>query len=248
VSGEIEWVGSANDAVSAVSEDLAVPGRERRGPAGVALLARVSPPIRLLWRVAVLAVVAGTVAALLAAPATTSGHGSQAAVRPASHGQGGPPGSLLDGEQNVALVRATANDPAPLSDYVRPNSPHDGCVLVTPGHSPERAITAAVRTTLPGYLVRDVGRTLDEFTALCILAMRATDARGSTLVIQVVAPSPGARYPFTSLTVSTQVGVTTAGALTRAGWSVIVGATGPEADQPSIAALLSLAQDPALRW
>ena len=43
-------------------------------------------------------------------------------------------------------------------------------------------------TRYPGFTVRDYGRTLDEYTEMCILQARARDAAGTVLVVTIVAP------------------------------------------------------------
>jgi hypothetical protein len=149
-------------------------------------------------------------------------------------------------------VAATARDIRPLRDYVRSNSAPGACAVVPMRATPQQNLVTAVRKALPDYSVRDVGRTLDEFTAMCNLQLRASDTRGSALVVTVAAPSRLSRNPFDQVTVASRSDgsgvVSIVADVTRAGWTITVGAIGPVSDQPSSAVMLALAQDPMLRW
>jgi hypothetical protein len=153
---------------------------------------------------------------------------------------------LLDG------IVAHARLGSPLVSYVRPDATKGSCRLVPIGSDPERVLTDRLQDTLPGFRLRDSGRTLDQLTQLCELQVRAEDADGTVLVLQVAAPQGAGPHGYTQVVVSaTSFGdtvVSAATARTPAGWTVTVGSVGPVADQPSSALLTRLAQDPQLRW
>lgn len=153
---------------------------------------------------------------------------------------------LLDGI--VAHARLTS----PLVSYVRPDATKGACRLVPLGSNPERTVAARLLDTLPGFRLRDSGRTLDQLTELCQLQLRAEDAAGTVLVLQVAAPQGAGPHGYTQVVVTaTSFGnevVSAATARTPAGWTITVGSVGPVADQPSSALLTRLAQDPQLRW
>jgi hypothetical protein len=157
------------------------------------------------------------------------------------------------GDQDVAMVLLTARSVRPLDDYIRSSSPPGACTLVPIGTSPQRAVAAALHRALPAYRVRDVGRTLNQDTAMCVLTLRARDASGSVLVLQIVAPPRVPRAATTRVNVGpdaqhTTATVATVRATTAGGWSVVLGTVGPDTARPAAAALLRLALDPALRW
>ena len=156
-------------------------------------------------------------------------------------------------ETILARIRALANQKEPLTDIMRPVSTAEACTMVEPGHSPLRAITAAVRSTLPAFTIRDVARTLDQYTAMCAIEVRADDAAGSVLVLDIVAPGsdtfgqPTQRLSLASRVYGAAV-ATSATVVTRSGWTVIIGCAGSVADQPDTDNLLRLGQDPSLLW
>jgi hypothetical protein len=149
-------------------------------------------------------------------------------------------------------VAALARDTHPLTDYVRSAGAPGTCSVVPVGTMPRSRLVGLVRGALPDYAIRDVGSTLDQFTALCMMQLRARDAHGTTLVVQVSAARVPGRNPFPQLTIASQTDgastVAVATDVTEDGWTVIVGSVGPADDQPSSATLMRLAQDPALRW
>lgn len=162
-------------------------------------------------------------------------------------------GGAAPSDWDLSMILAKAHQPGPLVGYVRSDSTRGACPLVPIGRSPQRSITAALRTELPDYTVRDVAPTLNEFTAMCAIDLRAASAHGSILVVEVVAPQHGAgTHAFTALSVGFRSDGTTtvsmAAAVTRDGWSITAGAVAPNSDQPSSAALLRLADDPTLLW
>lgn len=140
----------------------------------------------------------------------------------------------------------------PLTSYVRPDATLAGCRLVPVGSRPDETIAARLRATLPGYRIHDSARTLNQLTALCELQFRARDAGGTVLLVSVAAPERRSARDYVHLEITGspagQRVVSSASALTPTGWSVTVGAVGPVADEPSIALLVRLAQDPDLRW
>jgi hypothetical protein len=157
------------------------------------------------------------------------------------------------GSDALSVLVAKARQSAPLSDYIRSDSSFGACASVQVGQDPERAVVTALHRALPGYTVRDVARTLDQFTALCTIDVRAANAHGSTVVIEVVSPQARSDHTFTTVSISSiadpsTTAVTSVSAVTSAGWSVTVGVVGPRSDQPGAATLLSLAQDPTLLW
>jgi hypothetical protein len=153
---------------------------------------------------------------------------------------------------SLAAVRTLADPRAPLTTYVRQASDAAPCESVRVGYSPTRAILSAVRTSFPGYAFKDAGRTLDQYTGLCAIEVRATHA-AAVVVVQVSSPATRTgRRPYTEVEtgIETQGGVTTkyALALTGSGWKVLVGASGNSADLPSAQDLVRLSQDAALLW
>lgn len=160
-----------------------------------------------------------------------------------------------DGEASFMWVRVLAANQAPLADYVRSTSSHGACIVVAPGHLPDPVIEATVRAAMPGFVIRDLGRTLDQDTGLCSVQLRATNgsAPHTTLVLSVSSPSvAGQRLAQPKLGTGSQVdgGIVTeyASAQTVGGWTVVVGATGPIGAQLPSNDLLALAQDPKLTW
>jgi len=160
-----------------------------------------------------------------------------------------------EGQASFTWIRSLAASQAPLTDYVRSTSSHGACVVVAPGHLPDPAIEAAVRAAMPGFVIHDLARTLDQDTGLCSVQLRATNASAprTTLVLSVSSPSvTGQRLAQPKLGTGSQVdgGTVTeyASAQTVSGWTVVVGATGPLGAQPPSNDLLTLAQNPRLTW
>jgi hypothetical protein len=155
-------------------------------------------------------------------------------------------------DQAVDMVAATARDRGHLHDFIRSTSAAGACALVPVGDSPQRRLEAAVRNALPHYALRDMARTLDQFTGLCTLELRASDAAGSTLVAKIASPARVTKNLFDQTTVASRTNgsavISIVSNLTRTGWTVTFGAVGPVSDQPSSAVLLSLAQDQTLLW
>ena len=78
-------------------------------------------------------------------------------------------------DQAVDMVAATAREQGRLHDFIRSTSAAGSCALVRIGDMPEPRLVAAVRRALPSYAVRDIARTLDQFTGMCTLELRAAD-------------------------------------------------------------------------
>ncbi|MFN2559697.1 MAG: hypothetical protein ABR571_00145 [Jatrophihabitans sp.] len=155
-------------------------------------------------------------------------------------------------DQAVDMVAASARDRTPLGDYIRSASAAGSCAVVPVGDMPEQRLEAAVRKALPNYAVRDVGRTLNQFTGMCSLELRASNGSGSTLVATIASPARATKNLFDQTTVASRtdgkVVVSIVSSLTRTGWTITFGAVGPVSDEPSSAVLLELTQDPTLPW
>jgi hypothetical protein len=225
-------------------DDLLQVGRDRRAPA---LLQRIESRVwrvRLVLRWAVATIASVSVLIIFGLGSSTAHRPTRAGTSTTAAGQPTDP--------DISNVLATARNSQPLVDYIRSDSVPGACALVPVGRSPQRSVAAAVRRAFPEYEIYDVGRILDQLTAMCAINLRAYDAGGSVLVIEIVAPQNGAARPFTALNVelftdgTTTVSMTTA--VTTTGWSVTVGTVGPISDQPLSTALLHLAQDPSLVW
>ena len=203
----------------------------------------------LLARLAAAAVVAGGLATYITVRSSRTD-------RPAPHpviAATTPSVNESPDEAALAMIQALAHQTEPLTDISRPVSTAGACTVVEPGHSPQRAIITAVRRTLPTFTTRDVARTLDQYTAMCAIEVRARDANGSVLVLDIVAPqSDAVRRPTPHLSVASRLDgtavATSATVVTRTGWTIVIGSSGPVADQPDSGTLLRLAQDPALLW
>jgi len=140
-----------------------------------------------------------------------------------------------------------------LLDYVRADASIGDCPLVAVEGAPQRAVAEAVRRDLPGFIVHDYGRTLDEYTEMCILQARAHDSAGTVLVLTIVAPGKHPRrLAYEQITLAGRdegpVGLTSVTSVSLDGWSVTVGSSGPIRDEPESEQLLGLARDPRLHW
>ncbi|MGH8962729.1 MAG: hypothetical protein ACRDWT_16330 [Jatrophihabitantaceae bacterium] len=223
------------------ADELLEVGHEPRRPHRLETFGdRITPAVR--W-VAVAVTVCGLLLAyLVGRPSSSVRHATQ------------PDATVgTAGTDALSVLVAKARQRGPLADYIRSDSSYGACASVRVGHDPGRAVVATLHRDLPGYAVRDVARTLDQFTALCTIDVRAANAHGSTVVVEVVSPQTGSTHAFTAVSISSiadpsTTAVTSASAITSAGWSVTVGVIGPRSDQPGAATLLSLAQDPTLLW
>lgn len=196
-------------------------------------------------------VVAGVVvaAAVAVAPQDTvlSGRGSALS---------GPEVAQARAPAAPAVVRGVAGSAGHLSDYVRQTAAPGACPTVPVGTSPTRAIAAQVRGALPELRVTDVASTLDEFTGLCSVRLRARGRHGEVLALVVSAPPvvvPAPDLPFVPLQVGTETaadGTSTVwvSATTKQRWSVVIGALGAQDALPSTVTLERLAQQDGLTW
>lgn len=202
--------------------------------------------------------VAWLTAAAVAATAVVihAGHGpathSAAPVTPTPTSSTSTPGPADVGTAALSELAAAAGA-RQLPNYVRADGGPGECPLVAREGAPQQAVAAAVRRALPDFTVRDFGRTLDEFTALCTLRARAYDRAGTVLVVTIVAPPKHPqRVSFEQLTVAARtdgtIGVSAVTAVSYSGWTVTAGGFGPIADEPGSPTLMRLAEDPALRW
>ena len=197
--------------------------------------------------VATVAVVAGVSGEVIGGgqvvPPAASSPVSPVATGTAAADQGA---ATLAGIQALVGVRR-------LVEYVRADASIGDCPLVTVPGAPQRALAEAVRHDLPGFTVRDFGRTLDEYTEMCILQARAHDSAGTVLVLTIVAPGKHPRrLAYEQITLAGRdegpVGLTSVTSVSLDGWSVTVGSSGPIRDEPESEQLLGLARDPRLHW
>lgn len=230
-------------------DEPAEPAPPSRGPDWLTRLGRAlqHPP----WPAQVVAV-AILVGGLLAYTATRS-LSDRAHPHAVSQTPTQTPQQQAGAEENLAMIALLAQLNHPLNDFVRPASTANACTIVPPGHYPRGSISAAIHRVLPNFVVRDVGRTLDQYTAMCAIVVRARDAVGSVLVLDVVAPGGVPTYlPQPQLIVEsmTERGDTVIGAtvITNGGWNVVAGVVGQVDDEPNSNDLLRLAQDPGLLW
>lgn len=108
-----------------------------------------------------------------------------------------------------------------------------------------------VRSVIPQFRVSDIGYTLDPFSGLCNLQLRARDGRGAIVVLSVA----GTRHPVgvrdeldTSFVSDGATAMAYAFLITHDGWHVTVGAVGPANSLPSMLALRHIAEDRGMRW
>ncbi len=158
---------------------------------------------------------------------------------------------MTDQELALATIRDQAYDPLGSSNVINANTARGTCKDLRVGDKPEPRLAAAVRRALPGYVVNDTSRAIDQLAALCTVGLRAHGPEGTILVLRVISPPEpagtrpglehGADGTGTVFTSYVRDG-------TADGWTIIAGATGPRSSQPSYASLLQLVQDTALRW
>ncbi|MDQ2750758.1 MAG: hypothetical protein M3Y44_14715 [Actinomycetota bacterium] len=235
----VEW-GGRSDAADGADEDL--PGQGP--PAVLPSWIRTAPPAT-WWALALVCVLAAVVLAVQ----------GQAGPRPVAQASTTPaaPSSTVPaaGDTHLELVRYLALQPGKLAIYIRATGAAGGCPLVQPGTSPQDRIEAAVRRALPRFHLTDVGYTLDPFSGLCVLQVRARDGADRTLVVDVVKRRGAGATTDEAVESAISDGYTEtdyAFAMTHGGWAVTVGSIGPAGRQPSIKYLRELAQDPATRW
>ena len=178
----------------------------------------------------------------------TSGWGRPGSTRRSAD----PDAATSAADQARTAVVMIADPTVPLRDYIRTTSAAGACPLVRVGRSAPSAITARLRARLPRFTVVDLGRTLDQFTGLCAVQLRADGPAGTVLALRIAAPASGTGAPNATYSPDTVVGTASrtrwAAVVTTSGWSVLIGATGPSAALPETADLLRLAQEPALLW
>jgi hypothetical protein len=239
------------DEVDGGDEELFTEGAER--PSRWAALAESGqlPGWLLLARRAVITL-AALIVVVVAVRAVSSQprHATKAALAPPS--AAGPSRAVQIGPLDD--VRALAETPGKLTDYVRVDTPADVCPLVQPGSSPVDAVLRAERTQLGAVQLLDSGRTIDQATGLCELTVRS---RLRADVVVTVSITPRARSRHSVAFDRLQTGTATLDGLTveygqmisRRGWEVVAGATGPrQRDLPGSQRLLALAQVQDMLW
>jgi hypothetical protein len=154
-------------------------------------------------------------------------------------------------DEHLALVRDLAFQAGPLPIWIRESTAAAPCPLVRRGTSPRRRISGVVRSVIPRFRVSDIGYTLDPFSGLCNLQLRARDGRGAVVVLSVA----GTRYPVrvrdeldTSFVSDGATAVAYAFLVTHDGWQVTVGTAGAVKSLPSMIALRHIAEDRGMRW
>lgn len=150
-------------------------------------------------------------------------------------------------------VRALAETPGELTDYVRVDTPAGTCPLVRPGRSPVAAVLRAEHAQLGAVQLVDSASTIDQATGLCELAVRSK--LHDTVITVSITPEPRPKHfvDFDQL----EIGGATIGGLaveyarviSRDQWHVIVGATGRrQRDLPDSQQLLDVAQTRQMIW
>jgi hypothetical protein len=153
----------------------------------------------------------------------------------------------------LLAVRGLAYHRGPLLGYVRQSTPAGVCALVAPGHSPVRLMSRAIRRVAPGYRITDSAMVLDQFTGLCSVQLRAINRIHDIMVVSVAAPpahTPRSAFDRVETGIRSGPRATTKYALdvSRTGFRILVGATGPERGLPRAEDLVRLASQPALIW
>lgn len=153
----------------------------------------------------------------------------------------------------LLAVRGLAHHRGPLVGYVRQSTTAGACALVAPGRSPVRLISRALRRIAPGYRITDSAMVLDQFTGLCSVQLRGINRVHDVVVVSVAAPPTHAPHSsFDRVETGIQGGprTTTKYALdvSRTGFRILVGATGPARRLPRAQDLVRLASQPALTW
>lgn len=222
------------------------------GPRWLRPRAHTSSRTRLRFAIAIAVLITG-VAVLVQRP---DGRGADTAGAPSRSTAAKAPPQAADAStsSDFAAVLALAHHRGRLTDYVRQDSPAGSCAPVRVGYSPVGAIVRTATRYVPTLVVIDSSRTLDQFTGLCAVAVRASVARAAVLTISVSAPP--ARPPRGATSARIETGIITSGqvttkyvsVVTTTGRQVVVGDTGPSAAAVPIRDLLTLAQAPALAW
>jgi hypothetical protein len=162
-----------------------------------------------------------------------------------------PPPTALPLPDRMALA---ARNSQPLRDAVRPGATRGDCPK-PPGNAqaPVKTAMKAIDATLPGFHLVDSSRLRDTFGELCLLQLRARDAHGNVLVLNVVPPErwPGIHTQELQSLQSRHEGSSytrTVSELTVTGWRVDLGAVGAQARLPDLGELGDIADDPTLTW
>jgi hypothetical protein len=148
------------------------------------------------------------------------------------------------GSGAIAQVLGQAHNA--VTDYVRQTSPPGACPFVPMGRAPATRIRHALATAFPELRHVRIGSTLDEYTALCAVSARAL-YREAVVTLSIMSPQPRKqawRYARLETGILTVGAVTTEYALdvSRTGWRVLVGASGPAEALPGSNELLHFAQ------
>jgi hypothetical protein len=162
-----------------------------------------------------------------------------------------PPPTALPLPDRMALA---AHNKQPLRDAMRPGGARGDCPQQKgKGQAPVKSAMKVIDRTLPGFHLVDSSRLRDTFGELCLLQLRARDAHGSVLVLNVVPPErwPGIHTQELQSLQSRHEGSSytrTVSELTVTGWRVDLGAVGAEPRLPDLGQLGDIADDPALIW
>jgi len=154
--------------------------------------------------------------------------------------------------RTIAAIRALAAQRFQVADYVRQTSPAGSCATVPVGSAPTSRIERTIHAALPGFTAIDSGRTLDQFTGLCSVIVRETNGR-AVVTVSIASPTAdpvrGAYTRIETGIASDADGTTKyVRAITPAGWTVLVGATGRRTTLPGVQTLVVLAQESSLTW
>lgn len=154
--------------------------------------------------------------------------------------------------QLLSYVFERAHDPARAGDLVREDTSTTSCALVPRGLVPTQRMTSFVASEFPHMRVLDFARIFDKFAGLCALELRARDGTGSVLIVRVVAPIEDAPLvdPRVDEGAATANGSYTrfVRVMTRDGWIVTAGVSGPGNAGASLHTLLAVAQQRSLFW
>jgi hypothetical protein len=228
---------------------------DRAGPPPELPVRRV--PRAVLWAAGLLAV-GGLVLSAVRSPGDPAAPAAAASTASTASAGGVDPDFTvpplphrLDLPAQIALA---ATSTAVLHDVVRPGARKGECPLVGAGHvDPVRATMRVVHGLLPGYHLLDSARTSDGFGGMCLVQLRAQNADGTVLVVNIVPPGiwPGGRdQEVQSLESQTEGSslVRTVSDHTATGWRVDVGAVGEQLVVPDLGRLGALAAGRGLEW
>jgi hypothetical protein len=162
-----------------------------------------------------------------------------------------PPPTALPLPDRMALA---ARSTQPLRDAIRPGGTRGDCPKQQgKGQAPVKSAMKAIDAALPGFHLVDSSRLRNSFGELCLLQLRARDAHGTVLVLNVVPPErwPGIHTQELQSLQSRHEGgsyTRTVSELTATGWRVDLGAVGVQARLPDLGELGTVAAAPALIW